>query len=397
MTRVAARYGVSSSYLARVCTSLNVPRPARGHWAKRDVGRAPERPPLPDAALGDPLEWSREGAGRRSDALPVLPERTRRLPPTNERPTVHPLLSDARAHFDGAREKGGYLVPSKRKLVDVFASKEALDRALVTASVLFHALEARGYRVAMAASSAAYQRPAVDPREKQDPRGYYWGPSWAPSSSTIVFVGTLAIGLSIFELSESVEVVRRGDRYVRVASALSSRVGARQRVMEWTHHEDLPSGRLCLRTYCPYRFASWTREWREANPEELQGMAARIARALGREAPGILALVEEGKHRAELEYQRWEEQRRQWERERAEQERVEALQASRRELLEIVNAWAEATRIERFFRDTERRARDVAAPEEREAVQQKLKRGREIVGSVDAFDRFRSWRPPDER
>ncbi len=34
MLKVAARFGVSSSYLARVCTLLNVPRPARGYWAK---------------------------------------------------------------------------------------------------------------------------------------------------------------------------------------------------------------------------------------------------------------------------------------------------------------------------------------------------------------------------
>lgn len=31
MTKVAARYGVSSSFLARVCERLNVPRPSRGY------------------------------------------------------------------------------------------------------------------------------------------------------------------------------------------------------------------------------------------------------------------------------------------------------------------------------------------------------------------------------
>jgi hypothetical protein len=34
MLRVAARFGVSSSYMARVCTLLNVLRPERGYWAK---------------------------------------------------------------------------------------------------------------------------------------------------------------------------------------------------------------------------------------------------------------------------------------------------------------------------------------------------------------------------
>ena len=46
MLRVAARFGVSSSYMARVCTLLNVPRPERGYWAKLAVGKAPKQPPL---------------------------------------------------------------------------------------------------------------------------------------------------------------------------------------------------------------------------------------------------------------------------------------------------------------------------------------------------------------
>ena len=47
MIRVAARFGVSSSYMARVRTLLNVPRPERGYWAKLAVGRAPKQSPLP--------------------------------------------------------------------------------------------------------------------------------------------------------------------------------------------------------------------------------------------------------------------------------------------------------------------------------------------------------------
>jgi hypothetical protein len=61
MTRLAERFEVSGSYLARVCTRLNVPRPQRGYWAKLAVGKAPRRTPLPDTRPGDPLEWSRDG------------------------------------------------------------------------------------------------------------------------------------------------------------------------------------------------------------------------------------------------------------------------------------------------------------------------------------------------
>ena len=34
MLAVAARHGVSASYLARVCACLNIPRPPRGYWAE---------------------------------------------------------------------------------------------------------------------------------------------------------------------------------------------------------------------------------------------------------------------------------------------------------------------------------------------------------------------------
>ena len=49
MLRVGERFGVSSSYLARVCTELRVPRPPRGFWAQLEFGKAPAQEPLPDA------------------------------------------------------------------------------------------------------------------------------------------------------------------------------------------------------------------------------------------------------------------------------------------------------------------------------------------------------------
>lgn len=61
MLKMAARFNVSSSYMARICTLLNVPRPERGYRAKFAVGKAPPKPQLPDARPGDELVWSRNG------------------------------------------------------------------------------------------------------------------------------------------------------------------------------------------------------------------------------------------------------------------------------------------------------------------------------------------------
>ena len=51
MSKAADHFGVSGSYLARVCTILNVPRPQRGYWAKLAVGKAPPALLLPKRAL----------------------------------------------------------------------------------------------------------------------------------------------------------------------------------------------------------------------------------------------------------------------------------------------------------------------------------------------------------
>jgi hypothetical protein len=129
MTKVAARYNVSSSFLARVCKRLNVPRPERGHWAKLAVGKASPKPDLPEAGPGDELEWSRDGElGRVPRALPKPPEEGTRTPRVRRmRPAEHGLLVGAREHFQAGRASdNGYLRPTKRRLVDVFATRGTL-------------------------------------------------------------------------------------------------------------------------------------------------------------------------------------------------------------------------------------------------------------------------------
>ena len=57
MVKVATKFNVSGSYMARVCASLNVPRAERGYWAKLAVGKAPDKPSLPESQTGDQISW----------------------------------------------------------------------------------------------------------------------------------------------------------------------------------------------------------------------------------------------------------------------------------------------------------------------------------------------------
>ena len=162
MTVVATRGEVSANYLARVCHHLNVPHPVRGYWAKLSFGKKPKRPTLPDARPGEVLEWmkgdsvprvvrsSRDEEDRKSHRGTLKPR---------ERPARHPLVAGAREFFEAGRlSEVGYLRPRKRNLVDLFVSKETLANA-----------------------------------------------PWAPGRSTIVFIGTVPFGLTVYESAEHVD------------------------------------------------------------------------------------------------------------------------------------------------------------------------------------------------
>jgi hypothetical protein len=140
MLKVAKRYGVSSSFLARICKRMNVPMPGRGYWAKHAAGQTLPQTPLPAPRPGDLMQWSRGGDRAAAAGLPtvlrtaVVSRRRRR---GDERPTHHELVVDVREQFLGGRvTRAGYLRPTKTRLVDIFVSDTALDAALEVADKL---------------------------------------------------------------------------------------------------------------------------------------------------------------------------------------------------------------------------------------------------------------------
>jgi hypothetical protein len=110
----------------------------------------------------------------------------------------------------------------------------------------------------------------------------------------------------------------------------------------------------------------------------------------------IARLVEEGKRQAEIESQRWEAQREQWRRQEEARRAAKALKDSKEELLQVIDSWAEAKRLEAFFADAERRAQDLP-DEQRERTVERHRRAHALIGSTDALERFNVWRAPEER
>ncbi|NMF87665.1 hypothetical protein [Aromatoleum petrolei] len=399
MLKISTRFGVSSSYLARVCTSMNVPRPERGYWAKLAVGKTQPKPPLPDPQPSDHLVWSRDGDHVQvPKPLPRPPVRAKRAVKVSTASNdVHPLVKGAKAQFEAGRMSyaGKYLKPSKRLLIDFAVTKSGLDKALSFANLLFLSLEASSHRVRIATNDEHFQRAAIDEREKPS-KGNHYNNLWSPGRVTVAYVGTVAIGLTIIEMSEEVEVRYVNGEYIRVEDYVPPKRGRYAVDHTWTTRKDFPTGRLCLQAYSPYWRAKWIKQWRETKDRDLAGQIKEIVKGLEQAAGEIAVLVEEGERQAKIEHEKWEAQCEQRRREEAVRLAAKALKDSRDDIHRIIECWAEVNRIEQFFTDIERRA-DELSPGERAQLLDRLKRARELIGPVDALEHFMAWKTPEER
>lgn len=403
MIKVAPQYKVSGSFLARVCRQLKVPHPPRGYWAKVAAGERPSRPPLPAALPGDALEWNRDRYGLPRSLLPVP---TAPAPDTKARrtsvPNRHPLVRDVQVAFEKVRKSSisewdEYLRPYKQALPDILVSPSQLVRALDTANALYLAFERRGFRVTLPGDFGTFSRSAPDLREGAKERGYPDHP-WGPHKPTLVFIGSVAIGLTVYERAENVEVENAGGKRIRVADLPPPppRRRSAPAPYTWKSFHYMPTGRLVVRAYSPYPRTAWSMEWRESRSGSIVGLLARVRREVIASAPRIAELAAVAHKQALEERARLEAQERAWRREEAERRRKEAIKASTDQLMSIIGIWTKAVGIEQFFEQATRRA-DALRPEERAAVARRIAKARELVGDLDPTRYLSAWRSPAER
>lgn len=422
MLRVAERFGVSSSYLARVFTELRIPRPAPGYWTQLEVGKAPPRPDLPTARPGDLTEWSpgtsvgstvgsitkavraekvEEGSKSNSIAVNAQDSSAASKPKIKRaNPTAparrHELLIGIKPHFLKTRKvENDILRPYKRLLVDVMSSEAKLDGALDAAQALFDACDKKGFHVGFAAAGEQMRRAELDLLETPTKRNYY-RTLWAPERPTLVHVGGLAIGLTLFEMTEEVEMVYVHGNYLPVRDLSEQQLRRYSGIHYWRTHKEHASGRLCLQAYSPYWRVTWSKRWQEVKPGTFRSMVQQIVGELEAIAPDLARQLEEARIKAEEEHRQWQEERRRQQAEAERQRQEKNKQESRRDLLAAIASWDEGRRVSDYFASIEAELAQLP-PEEALQVRERLSLAKDLVGHLDPMAQLKGWKAPNER
>jgi hypothetical protein len=404
MTKVAEKFKVSGSYMARVCSMRHVPRPERGYWAKVAVGKAPERPSLPEAQPGDQVSWSQDGKSQLPSVLRLATSPRSRARNRLQRQITgtHGVIREAKGHYDTGYkvDEGQHLRPYKRLLVDVTASLAGLDKALVFANDLFNALESAGHRVLISSSAENFTRARIEEHEQlpkeERKESHYDSALWSPQRPTVVYVGSVAFGLAIIEMSEPVLLRYVNGKYIRESDCKPPKASARYLDHSWTTKKDIPCGRLRLVVYAPYRGVSWSISFQESKDRALTQDIPKIVKSIKGSSETLVEKVKEAERQAELQRQEWEAKQERWRQEEDHRRVAQSIKESREQLAKVIEGWARVVSLEQFFEGVQRRAQDLPE-EQRQEVLNRLTLAQEFVGTHDPLDFFRSWKTPVER
>ncbi|UFX41920.1 hypothetical protein HAP47_0021730 [Bradyrhizobium sp. 41S5] len=367
LAQVADELGESRGSVISMCNIYGIARPKQSYWTKFPDGKTPKKI---------------------------------RLQP----PHTHRLIRDARDHFEHCRPLNnngfralfnrGYLKPYKKLSADITTSKDNLDKALRFASDLFNTLESTGHRVTIAPRGEHLSRATIDERESRAKRNRsFFDNLWSPMAPTVVYIGSVAVGLAIIEMSEEVLLRYVEGKYVRESDYVPPSYGADR---TWTTTQDVPCGRLRLLAYSPYYRVEWSATWQDTKDTTLRSDLKQIVKSLEEAAGKIATGLEEAKRKAEiarLEQLAAEERRNREEDKRRAQQ---SIKDSQEHLGQIIQQWSNVMNVERFLAGAEQRAAGLPDTE-RNAVLERLERARKFLGSQDPLDFLRSWKTPEER
>ena len=341
MRKVAERYGISDVALAKTCRRHSIPIPGRGYWQKLAAGRAPPRPPLPEADEEFNEIHIYGGSGREAET-PVENEEiahaVREHTPTAPVVvvgTIEETTPVAQRTFKalkrGRSDERGIVRVNGPGLLSIAATPDAFDRACRIADGFVRACQDQGLITTSRRKDADFD---------------------------IHFQGE-TVSFSI------TEAVTRTER-----PAKSSRHGDRESALISWYTRPLydyhPTGRLTFRFD---GFGNGIRmSWSDGKIQRLENVLVEAVAGGAR-----LAVVRrQEREKRDAERREWEEAARL---RRAKEEQLQAEQARQRDLLRQTKAWAEAEQLRRYIDASETQTAANRLPTE----------------SGSAFDAWRIW------
>ena len=316
VTKLAVKYRVSGTGLAKACRKSNIPLPPPGYWSKRQNGKpVMRRPPLPSGTSGirdtitirpskpvpgiDPIGDERADDEHRSE---------NRILVSGQLHNPHPLVKDASiAPFNfgqASRERSGD--HQTAAMLDIRVSPATRNRALRLLDALLKALEVRGYTVN-------------------------------------------ARGVMVEDELVPIGVTEKEDQVPHVPTAPKSARNGPQTWLPSPKWDSVPNGRLSIHTSA---YVWWRTDLRKRWSD---GRTTRLEDMLNDIVVGLVAIGVALHQRADEERQNAE-ARAAVEQARQERARLVHLEQVRREkLIASADAWDRATRIKHFVAEVERR------------------------------------------
>ena len=240
------------------------------------------------------------------------------------------------------------------------------------------------------------RREEVDERESPK-KDRHHRTLWAPDRSTVVYVGNVPIGLTIFEMTESIEMVYVGsNKYVPVRDLTVEQLRRYKEPRHWRTTKEFASGRLAVQAYSTAWRVKWCERWQEAKAGQFASLTSKVVKVLELAAPELARKYEEAERQAEEERRKWEESRQRAEEEAERARREKARQESRRDLLAAIASWEQARSIDAYFQAVERETEQLPDAD-REHLRGRLAEARSLVGQLDALGPLRAWKTPLER
>ena len=394
---VAKRFNVSGSYLARVCERLRIPTPARGYWAKYSAGKVMAKPLLPAPRPGDEISWNpgggpgeifSEAENQSSNEIEKTPKKLTK----KAKDSTHSLLINVKDLYLKGRlsYQKEFLKPNKRLLPDIQVSTSGLDSALDLANVLFNSLEEKGARVGFEPVGFHSARSALDVKDVPDNRPLHDN-FWSPARNTVFYLSDLRVGVTIFELTESIPMVYIDGKYVREADFISLPKSKRQH--SWVSNHDIPCGRFGVQLYASHYDQHWAKIWKERRCGEFVKNTKSITTDFLSNYDEIAKVIALGKEKAEAERIRHEEMHRLMVIQREQERYAKSVNNSREALVNLRNKFEENNRWNQFFVHIAELGKDLS-PDYMSHLNDQIAEMKKLVASNLCIEDILHWNPP---